>query len=100
MPDGLAWEDERLEGESIGSMYLSREIEIFLCFRGTNVAKLNMFAAVASDLMRHLGVDEMVYDIGRVPTCLVAGAKFCAVFIEHPLPSPRLPALHSGRTVR
>jgi hypothetical protein len=63
-------------------MYLAREIEILLCFRGTNIAKLNMFAAMPSDLMRYLGMDETVYDIGRVPTCLVARAKFCAVFIE------------------
>jgi hypothetical protein len=49
---------------------------------GGDAIKLSMFAAMAPDLMRYLGVDDTVYDIGCKPTCFAAGAKCCTVCVE------------------
>jgi len=57
-------------------MHLACEIEVLLCFRRSNVVKLNMFAAMAPDFMGYLGMDDTIYNIGCVPTVLLPGRNF------------------------
>src|SRR5215471_2411410 len=63
-------------------MHLVCEIYVFLGFGRSNLVKLDMFAAMAPDLMRYLGMDDTIDNIGCIPTGLAARSKFCAIFIE------------------
>ena len=66
----------------MGAMHCDHVVEIFACLRSCDFVKIDVLSTMTADLVPYLGFKYALYNVGRMPTFQVTGARVRALFIQ------------------